>query len=102
MWFKKGHELEARTAEGEEVLPTSNLRPIEDAYLDDGSVTREDHQAYSLQTGSTQPIERDPAGKPVGDVDLLVRDLVSGRRAFSTAIIAAFVVAIVVSTLAIV
>lgn len=57
LWFKKGlldADLASRATVGE---PTSvDTLPIEDRYLDDGSVSSDDSLAFGLHTGNTQPI----------------------------------------------
>jgi eukaryotic-like serine/threonine-protein kinase len=64
LWFKKGDvdqmvaEAKAKMAgkmtpgEGSEALP-EDVRPIEDRYVDDGTVTTEDRKKFSLRTGGT-------------------------------------------------
>jgi serine/threonine-protein kinase len=63
LWFKKGDvdqmvadakaKLAAGTPAAEEEPPTDDARPLEDRYLDDGSVTTEDRKKFSLRTGGT-------------------------------------------------
>jgi hypothetical protein len=63
LWFKKGDvdqmvaEAKAKLAAGnkpaEVELPVDDVRPLEDRYLDDGSVTTDDRKKFSLRTGGT-------------------------------------------------
>jgi type IV secretory pathway VirB10-like protein len=46
-------KLAAGTPAAEEEPPTDDARPLEDRYLDDGSVTTEDRKKFSLRTGGT-------------------------------------------------
>jgi serine/threonine-protein kinase len=64
LWFKKG-DVEQMVADAkakqvaagkpadEAELPTDDARPLEDRYVDDGSVTTEDRRKFSLRTGGT-------------------------------------------------
>jgi hypothetical protein len=64
LWFKKGDvehmiaEAKAKMgANGKPVEPGAvgeDFRPIEDRYVDDGSLTVEDRKKFSLRTGATQ------------------------------------------------
>lgn len=90
MWFKKGSlDADAATeaSSSEDVLHPAavDLLPIEDRYLDDGSLTVEDRARHSLVTGSTQAIPHAAECVAVGglgtdDVGPLVRDL--GRERY--------------------
>src|SRR5262245_17056236 len=89
MWFKKG-QLEvteaAQPAEQEDELrPTAvDTMPVEDRYLDDGSVTTEDSALFSLRTGCTQHVPRidcDSGRAGADGVEHLVRDIKRGRGA---------------------
>lgn len=84
LWFKKGMlDVEhAEAAVGEDDLHprAADLLPIEDRYLDDGSVSREDSKVFSVHTGRTEfvpVIDKDAA--PGEDVGALVGDLKRGR-----------------------
>jgi uncharacterized membrane protein YgcG len=83
LWFKKGDveqmvaeakakALAASAAKGKapegEEPPIEDAKPLEDRYVDDGSVTVEDRKKFSLRSGSTQ------AGLPT------VRGVVPGER----------------------
>jgi hypothetical protein len=101
LWFKKG-ELDAYHAEqatgGDELHPGAvDLLPVEDRYLDDGSVTREDSAMFSIHTGSTQYVPKLDPYATQGDDDMghLVSDLKRGRRKVVAAIGAAMAAACV-------
>lgn len=67
LWFKQGDvdqmvadaraKLEAARGKAEPVaeaeLPVVDAKPLEDRYVDDGSVTVDDRKAYSLRSGAT-------------------------------------------------
>jgi hypothetical protein len=101
LWFKKGAQDDrARQAEarGEaEPADVPDQLPVEDRYLDDGSITREDSLAFSVHTGRTQAVPRltttAPERKTSVPVDALVRELTWSRR--QLAMIGASVAAIV-------
>lgn len=52
LWFKKGRQAEEKRddPDGDQDLP------VEDRYVDDGSVSAVDHARWSLHTGRTQPL----------------------------------------------
>src|SRR5690606_11825320 len=61
LWFKKG-EIDAAAAQAaqkgappsaEGAAPADHM-PIEDRYTDDGSITNDDQERFSLKTGATQ------------------------------------------------
>jgi hypothetical protein len=60
MWFKKGELDEAAAAaaagahEGELMHDKADALPIEDRYLDDGTLDRRDAERLSLRTGNTE------------------------------------------------
>lgn len=62
LWFKRGaldDEARRSAAPGEAASPTAaDLLPVEDRYLDDGSVTHEDSVQFSVHTGRTQAVPR--------------------------------------------
>lgn len=57
LWFKKGL-LDADVAsQASEDEPTAvDTLPIEDRYLDDGTVTASDSVQFGLHTGTTRPL----------------------------------------------
>jgi len=90
MWFKKGAldaEAASRAAEGSDKkgLPESDKAdemPMEDRYEDDGSLSHEDANKFSLRTGHTEMMPAIQDERPVsGGVseDYLVRELQGGR-----------------------
>ena len=88
LWFKKGlldaEEAQRAAAEGDDLSPGAvDLLPLEDRYLDDGSVTHEDSRKFGLHSGHTNWMPRiDTVSLPgaVQEVTPLVRELQSGRR----------------------
>jgi hypothetical protein len=94
LWFKTGLTTEHDDA------PSDQLRPVEDRYLDDASLTAEDRKELSLRTGQTSLVPRLDVRfrEPTIPVSTLVGELKRGRRkviamiAASTACIAAVVV----------
>jgi hypothetical protein len=65
LWFKKGVEAEAARAQAadaapdadEEVTTVHELLPVEDRYLEDGSLRPSDSQLFGLHTGTTQAMQ---------------------------------------------
>ena len=63
LWFKKGVEAEAARAETADVAPdddevtTVHELPVEDRYLEDGSLRPSDSQLFGLHTGTTQAMQ---------------------------------------------
>ena len=89
LWFKKG-ELDTAAAEsaadGKDGLHPGavDLLPVEDRYLDDGSLTHDDRRQFSLQTGHTQVVPKlhvVSLPNAVETLEPLLRDLKRGRRA---------------------
>jgi hypothetical protein len=85
LWFKKGmldlEQAEAAVGDEDDLHPRAHdLLPIEDRYLDDGSVSREDSKVFSVHTGRTEfvPVIAKDA-PPSEDVGRLVGDLKRGR-----------------------
>jgi hypothetical protein len=76
LWFKRG---DAEEAVADEAVPQDAQRPLEDRYLDDGSLTSADRDAYSVRTGGTQWLPKVDAlaSEPV-DI-ALVAELKRGR-----------------------
>jgi len=106
LWFKKG-ELDAYHAEQaishEDTLHpgAADLMPVEDRYLDDGSITREDSAMFSIHTGSTQYVPRLHTYAPddTDDMRHIVSDLKRGRRTAVAAIATAMAAACVMLAL---
>lgn len=82
LWFKKGL-LDSVPApkDGEDAVPVDTL-PVEDRYLDDGSVTTEDSAMFSVRTGSTQFVPKlvEPVTLPHDGLPALVGEMKRGRR----------------------
>jgi hypothetical protein len=101
LWFKAGLRDEA-AAEGTEDpgTPSARLLPLEDRYLDDASLTADDHAQLSLRSGRTGhlPWLAVPSHEPAVPVSALIGELKRGRGkviaviAASTACITAVVV----------
>jgi hypothetical protein len=77
LWFKKG-DVEHMIAEAKAKLgtagkpadvevPTDDARPLEDRYLDDGSLSVEDRKKFSLRSGGTVASMGAPAGQVPGE-----------------------------------
>ena len=117
LWFKKGdveHMIaEARAkmaaqgakaeAEGEPEISNEDIRPIEDRYVDDGSVTVDDRKKFSLRTGGTAaslPTVRPSAlpGESMSEKDV-IREVSGTRRAIIVAVVGVVVTAIVAAVL---
>jgi hypothetical protein len=90
MWFKKGvldaQAAEQAAADDDTLRPaTADMLPVEDRYDDDGTVTHEDSQMFSVRTGSTQCVPRivsttvPPISRGDG-LDMLVRQMKRGRH----------------------
>lgn len=80
LWFKLGSLAEQAEADAE---PAAAL-PLEDRYLDDGSVSPDDSRAFSLRSGRTQGLRLDELdlAEPAGDgreLSHLVREMKRGR-----------------------
>jgi eukaryotic-like serine/threonine-protein kinase len=113
LWFKKGDvehmiaEARAKMASqqakpGEPEVPhlEEDVKPVEDRYVDDGSVTADDRKKFSLRTGGTATAL--PAVKPsqVPGESMTEHDVireVSGSRRAVVIAVAAIVVAAVVA-----
>ncbi len=97
LWFKKGTLDSAPAADGPEARPVDTL-PVEDRYLDDGTVTREDSQMFSVRTGSTQFVPRivETVSLPHDGLPVLVSEMKRGRRAMLAVIGAAVAAACVI------
>jgi hypothetical protein len=93
LWFKKG-DLDAQeavsAADDAEKIGAVDLLPVEDRYLDDGSVDRDDSAAFGLHTGSTQylpPVAADVVALDGVVPRRLVREL-KGTRHLIAALVA--------------
>ena len=100
LWFKKG-DLDVKAAEDPDGLGAADLLPVEDRYLDDGSVAPADTSAFGVHSGQTQGLEmvkQTSQMEPVGEVPVqLIREMKRGRLPVLAAIGGAlvFVIAIV-------
>jgi hypothetical protein len=94
LWFKKG-DVEQLVADAKAKLaasgkppvegegPTDDVRPLEDRYVDDGSVTTEDRKKFSLRTGGTAtalPAHGGPIPGEHMNESELVQEIGHGRR----------------------
>ncbi len=108
LWFKKG-DVDQMVAEAKAKLasqgrPTAeaelpeDARPLEDRYVDDGSVTVEDRKKFSLRTGGTAtalPVAKGAMpGRSMSEKDLMGE--IGGSRRVMIIVIAAVVVAALV------
>jgi hypothetical protein len=109
LWFKKGQvdqmvadakaKLGGDKAAEAEAQPTvEDIRPIEDRYVDDGTVTTEDRKMFSLRTGGTAANIRTRKGVVPGEgmSDKEVIDEIAGTRRTMILVIASVVVAALV------
>jgi len=97
MWFKKG-EMDAdaavpATADAPPapVAPVDSL-PIEDRYVDDGTLTQGDSQKYSLRTGTTammQAMGRPATPRSRVSERELVREMTGSRMWIAGAVVLA-------------
>jgi eukaryotic-like serine/threonine-protein kinase len=111
LWFKKGDvehmiaEARAKMAnQGAKVEPEvahieEDVKPVEDRYVDDGSVTADDRKKFSLRTGGTAtavPTVRPSAvpGESMTEQDV-IREVSGSRRAIVIAVAAIVVAAVV-------
>jgi serine/threonine-protein kinase len=111
LWFKKGDvdqmvaDAKAKLVAGgkpaaeEPELPTDDVRPLEDRYVDDGSVTTEDRKKFSLRTGGTATAMPAAAAAIPGqkmDERELVQEIGRGRRTAILVVAAVVLVALIV------
>lgn len=111
LWFKKGDvdqmvaDAKAKLVAGgkpaaeEAELPTDDVRPLEDRYVDDGSVTTEDRKKFSLRTGGTATALPAAAVAIPGekmDERELVQEIGRGRRTAILIVAAVVIVAVIV------
>jgi serine/threonine-protein kinase len=111
LWFKKGDvdqmvaDAKAKMAaagrpSSEAELSGEDSRPIEDRYVDDGSVTTEDRKKFSLRTGGTATALPSVRGTVPGekiDERALVDEIGGGRRTAILIVAVIVVVALVVA-----
>jgi serine/threonine-protein kinase len=111
LWFKKGEadqmvadakaKLAAKGAEAEAAAPAEDIRPIEDRYIDDGTVTTEDRKKFSLRTGGTATalpaVGRSVPGEGMSEKDVI--DEIAGTRRTMILVLAGVVVAALVVVL---
>jgi len=110
LWFKKGDvdqlvadakakQVAAGKPPAEEELPTDDARPLEDRYVDDGSVTTEDRKKFSLRTGGTSTampaVANAIPGEGMNEREL-VHEIGRGRRTAILIVAAVVVVALIV------
>lgn len=77
-WFKHGYEV---PAPADDAVPQNVERPIEDRYLDDGTVSHTDVTEFSVRTGGTQYMARlDNEPDPDDSMPTLIAELKHGRR----------------------
>ncbi len=86
IWFKMGSlEPEAKPdpMQSEQEIVEADVLPIEDRYLDDGSVKPEDSAVYGLHTGRTQGIVPMRTMEDLGiDERILIGEMKRGRRVY--------------------
>ena len=110
LWFKQG-DVEQMVAEAKAKLagkatadapaPSSDdARPLEDRYVDDGSVTVEDRKKFSLRTGGTTSASIPASAVPLPgehiDEKEMVGEISGGRRTLILIIAAVVILALVV------
>jgi hypothetical protein len=117
LWFKKGDveqmvadakakAVAAARAKGAPVvapvdpeLPVEDVKPLEDRYVDDGSVTVEDRKKFSLRSGGTSTALPAAAGAVIpgermSDTEML-KEIGGGKKIFIVVIAVAVVIAII-------
>ena len=88
-----------KPAAEEAELPTEDVRPLEDRYVDDGSVTTEDRKKFSLRTGGTATALPAAAAAIPGekmDERELVQEIGRGPRTAILIVAAVVIVAMIV------
>jgi hypothetical protein len=111
LWFKQG-DVEQMVADAKAklqatgkapaespVVAAEDARPLEDRYVDDGSVTVEDRKKFSLRTGGTataMPTSGPAVPGEKMDVREIVGEISGGRRTLILVIAAVVVLALVV------
>jgi hypothetical protein len=110
LWFKKGDveqmvaEAKAKAAgrtgspSGNHEVPVEDAKPLEDRYLDDGSVTVEDRKKFSLRAGGTAAgvpaVAGSMPGERMSDVEM-INEIGGGKRVRVIAIAGIAVAAVV-------
>jgi serine/threonine-protein kinase len=117
LWFKKGDvdqmvaearaRVEASRGKPEDVpveaeAPTEDARPLEERYVDDGSVTTDDRKKFSLRSGGTAtalPAVGNVPGERMSESEMMGE--IGGRKRLgiiliSVAVVLALIVAVVV------
>ncbi|MFT3692201.1 MAG: protein kinase [Kofleriaceae bacterium] len=92
MWFKKGDlDTQAAVAAAEERARTgkeagtdkADSLPMDERYKDDGTISRQDKEKYSLRTGGTQmmqAVRQDPSLSGKVSEDELIGEMKGGRK----------------------
>ena len=98
LWFKRGEldaEREATMTETADDEPSAVMLPIEDRYLDDGSVSATDTATFGLHVGGSQyvPVLRVEGEPDAHVVNALVNEMKRGRRKVLATMGASFVAA---------
>jgi serine/threonine-protein kinase len=109
LWFKQGDveqmvadakaKLQAGKATTDVPAVSDDGRPLEDRYVDDGSVTVEDRKKFSLRTGGTSasiPASAIPPSVDHIDEKEMVGEISGGRRTLILIIAAVVILALVV------
>jgi serine/threonine-protein kinase len=105
LWFKRGDvdqmvaEAKAKMAgKGPEGEVPEDVRPLEDRYVDDGTVTTEDRKKFSLRAGGTATAVPSSGAKlpGAGMSDQEVIEEIAGPRRTMILVVAAVVVAAVI------
>jgi eukaryotic-like serine/threonine-protein kinase len=110
LWFKHG-DVEQMVADAKAKLQAAgkpaaeaaalpeDTRPLEDRYVDDGSVTVEDRKKFSLRTGGTataMPVAGPAVPGEKMDESEMVEEISSGRRTMILVIAAVVILALIV------
>ena len=112
LWFKKGDVDQmvadarakvtamatAHAAKKEAEPPPEDAKPLEDRYLDDGTVTTDDRKKFSLRSGGTSTSLPVRAGSIPGErmtEEEMIDEIGGGKRLIIIGIVAAVVVALI-------
>lgn len=107
LWFKRGDlaehaRPEAADAEANAEVPRAALLPVEDRYLDDGTITPADRTTFGLHTGTTAYVPRvreaAPPDDTTADDDGVLPRLVAEMKRARRRVIAAIGVVAVAGT----